>query len=445
MDDQIKPTPQPNSTAHQPPPSNNIAFRPLAGAINTNNQSNLNKSTTPESSATPDSPNFVKGHTVIPSSSPQIVTPDQSIPQKQIPTTPEASQVRTANPLFMSNEPTIPYQQSQPTISQAGPGQPQPVPTQPIAQQAPIAQPPQPAPIIDPTILQKKAVESQQLMNAAAQIEQKLVEKQELLTNLQKENQPHKDQLQTLNTESKTIGAVIQNLRQQFNNLDGNSLHVETMDEIQEKIKEKEQQSIQLESKINALHQSISQEQQLTNEVENYRQQIRELVQQQQKLQDVINEEEQKLNQITQQLNQQVQETQSRANQIKQLEEFLNEAILNTAHTPPTPETVKTAQFMNPNEIPVLTQKPNAVNGVVKDQNGRLLPDMVVMIKDAANHNLRAMKSNKLGQFVVTTPLVNGQYYIEVSKPGFTFAVVEVKLDGGILPPIEVIGHETTT
>lgn len=456
MDD-VNKQPEQN-TNNQPTNEDTKAPRvPLAGQIPTPGQPTLNARGLANAMTSPTTPGsvVVKGHTVL-ESSPIPTVPNVSSPTPVTPTPPQQEEIRSANPLFISNEPTIPYNSPSPT----------PQPTQPAPRSTPATPIPptdtrsvDPEPVIlaptpqyaiqkpDPALLQKKALEGEQLINAANQMQQKLAEKEALLNKLQEANQPHKNELQSLHTESKTIGAVIQNLRQQFNNLDPNegALQSQTIEELQQKIKEKEQQSIQLEGKINALHQSISQEQQLANEVENYRQQIRELVLQQQKIQEVINQEEQKLNEITRQLNQQVQETQNRANQIKQLEEFLNEAILNTAHQQPEPQAISRAQFMNPNEIPVLTQKPNAINGVVKDQNGKLLPDAVVMIKDAANHNLRAMKSNKLGQFVVTTPLVDGQYYIEVSKPGFTFTVVEVKLEGGVLPPIEVIGHETTT
>ena len=320
-------------------------------------------------------------------------------------------------------------------------------PTTPVSDQITRATPLN----IDPNYLVNKSKESQQLMQAAQELHSRLTEKEQQLNSMQLSTMPQKSELQSLHTEAKTINAVIQNLKSQFSNMMDNKEAINTqnnvtINDIQSKIQNKEEQSRQLDGKITSLKQSISQEQQLTKEVENYRQQIRELVTQQQKLQDVISDEENRLNLITQQLSRQAAETESLASQKKKLEEFLNEAILNTAHTPTKEQhDVTQAQFINPNEIPTLTQKPNAINGVVKDQNGKLVPDVVIMIKDAASHNLRALKSNKLGQFVVTTPLVDGQYFIESTKPGFTFQVVEVKLDGSVMPPIEVLGHETAT
>lgn len=87
---------------------------------------------------------------------------------------------------------------------------------------------------------------------------------------------------------------------------------------------------------------------------------------------------------------------------------------------------------------PAITNIPNVVNGIVKDKQGLLLPDVVIVVKDKDDIPARALKSNKVGQFAVSTPLPNGTYLIELEKDGYEFDIIEVKLKGDILAPIEI-------
>jgi hypothetical protein len=88
---------------------------------------------------------------------------------------------------------------------------------------------------------------------------------------------------------------------------------------------------------------------------------------------------------------------------------------------------------------PSLTKKPNVVSGIVKTKEGKLLPGVVVIIKNEQGRPVRAMKTNTLGQFITTTALEEGLYAIELSKNEYSFGSYEIKLTGNVLPTYEFI------
>lgn len=91
--------------------------------------------------------------------------------------------------------------------------------------------------------------------------------------------------------------------------------------------------------------------------------------------------------------------------------------------------------------LPNLPQTPNMVIGIVKDPQRKALPNIIITIKDKTNMPLRALKTNKLGQFVTATPLPNGTYYLEVEDPfkRYVFDIAEITLSGRVFLPIEII------
>jgi len=89
---------------------------------------------------------------------------------------------------------------------------------------------------------------------------------------------------------------------------------------------------------------------------------------------------------------------------------------------------------------PQLTTIPNVVNGIIKDGAGMLLTDVIIVVKDSVGNPVRALKSNKIGQFAISTPLPNGTYTMELENQGNEFDVVQIKLDGKLMPPIEIRG-----
>lgn len=101
------------------------------------------------------------------------------------------------------------------------------------------------------------------------------------------------------------------------------------------------------------------------------------------------------------------------------------------------PRVVK-AQAAAGKMAPSLTSAPNVINGVVKDSQGRLLYNVIIVVKDEAGQPVRALKSNKIGQFAISTPLPNGVYTMELEAPDKSFDIIEVDLGGKVLPPIEI-------
>lgn len=85
-----------------------------------------------------------------------------------------------------------------------------------------------------------------------------------------------------------------------------------------------------------------------------------------------------------------------------------------------------------------LTSFPNVINGIVLDSAGNYLDGVVVVIHDKEGLPVRALKSNKLGQFTGSTPLPNGTYTVELEKDNLTFDILQLQLEGKILPPLKI-------
>ncbi len=83
-----------------------------------------------------------------------------------------------------------------------------------------------------------------------------------------------------------------------------------------------------------------------------------------------------------------------------------------------------------------LTTFPNIINGVIKDSTGNYLEGVVTVIYDKEGLPVRALKTNKLGQFTGSTPLPNGTYTLELEKDNFNFDVLQIELTGQLLPPL---------
>lgn len=111
-----------------------------------------------------------------------------------------------------------------------------------------------------------------------------------------------------------------------------------------------------------------------------------------------------------------------------------------TPLSPPAPrEKVKVVIPVKPKQATVaLTTFPNVINGVVKDKQNNYLEGAVAVIYDKEGLPVRALKTNKLGQFTGSTPLPNGTYTLELEKDGFSFDVLQMELTGGVLPPLMI-------
>ncbi len=88
--------------------------------------------------------------------------------------------------------------------------------------------------------------------------------------------------------------------------------------------------------------------------------------------------------------------------------------------------------------LPNTPTVPNVINGIVKDPKGLLLSTVVIIVKDSKGDPVRAFKTNKIGQFALSTPVPNGVYTLELEKNGYEFDLIEVDVNGAIMQPIEI-------
>ena len=130
----------------------------------------------------------------------------------------------------------------------------------------------------------------------------------------------------------------------------------------------------------------------------------------------------------------------SQASNIRQqLDEVTKRDQINLAAVPPTKlkEKIRVVMSAKPKQIQAtLTSFPNIINGVVKDKTGNYLEGTVTVIYDKEGLPVRALKTNKLGQFTGSTPLPNSTYTLELEKDNFSFDVLQIELNGQVLPPL---------
>jgi predicted nucleic acid-binding Zn-ribbon protein len=283
-----------------------------------------------------------------------------------------------------------------------------------------------------------------------------LSEKETELKKVHQNNQAQNAQLGYLQTERNATDSMVKNLKQELTNMQNNTDDNTKLSHLQQQIAEKEKETERLRQEIDELTGGVDEKTKLMEDIENYRKQIQEFTEQQKKLQNIITVEEEKIRSLTDKVEQvQTNASQTKPEQFQKFEKILEEASQGPLQAAPAIEKPAIPQSKTVNArdleirdtrgIPVLTQVPNAVNGIVKDDQGKLITDAIIIIKDKLNHNLRALKSNPLGQFVAATPLPNGQYYIQAEKKGYVFDTIVADLTGEKLNPIEITGHVITT
>lgn len=107
----------------------------------------------------------------------------------------------------------------------------------------------------------------------------------------------------------------------------------------------------------------------------------------------------------------------------------------------PTVSVINTQAAAIKSGLPRLTTTPNVITGIIKDNTNNFLPAILVTVTNRENLPMRALKTNKLGQFAASTPLPNDVYIIEAEDPRgrFTFDRVQITLNGAVVPAIEII------
>jgi hypothetical protein len=96
------------------------------------------------------------------------------------------------------------------------------------------------------------------------------------------------------------------------------------------------------------------------------------------------------------------------------------------------------AQFSPDAAPPLPPSIPNTVVGQVIDPDGKIVESAILEIRDLAGRPVRALRSNKVGHFMVVTGLTNGQYDIITEKEGLVFPPLTFEAKGEIIPPIAV-------
>lgn len=91
-----------------------------------------------------------------------------------------------------------------------------------------------------------------------------------------------------------------------------------------------------------------------------------------------------------------------------------------------------------------LTSIPNIINGIITDAQGNYLENTIIVAHDRQGIPVRALKSNKLGQFITATPLPDGRYVLTTEKESLYFPSYEIELKGEVLPPIVISAQKAT-
>lgn len=89
--------------------------------------------------------------------------------------------------------------------------------------------------------------------------------------------------------------------------------------------------------------------------------------------------------------------------------------------------------------MPNMSDIPNVITGMIKDKEGKLMEGAIVEIQDENGNPVRVLKTNPLGQFKSSTPLINGKYLIVIEKEGLIFDRINVILDGKVLQSLKIV------
>lgn len=134
----------------------------------------------------------------------------------------------------------------------------------------------------------------------------------------------------------------------------------------------------------------------------------------------------------------------------RQIEEEETTTNNSTTGVSPTLQTndgmaYNTAQFSIDAAPPNPPTIPNTIVGQVMDSQGKIIEGAILEIKDIAGRPVRALRSNKVGHFMIVTSLDNGQYEISTDKEGYLFEPISFVADGKLIPPIAIKANTTTS
>lgn len=98
------------------------------------------------------------------------------------------------------------------------------------------------------------------------------------------------------------------------------------------------------------------------------------------------------------------------------------------------------ALFPNQSQIimPNPPDIPNLLSGIVLNTKNNIVPNVLIEIKNNDGQTLRALKTNKLGQFFTASPLENGDYIIHLESNDCNFDPIRFKAGGKPIPPFKI-------
>ncbi len=88
--------------------------------------------------------------------------------------------------------------------------------------------------------------------------------------------------------------------------------------------------------------------------------------------------------------------------------------------------------------FPSLPTQANLLIGMVHDRSHAIVANAIVEILDNSGNTVRAMKTNSLGQFYISSPLKAGIYTLETEKDGLSFPVYQFEAKDQVLDPIDI-------
>lgn len=105
-----------------------------------------------------------------------------------------------------------------------------------------------------------------------------------------------------------------------------------------------------------------------------------------------------------------------------------------------TENTTTTADVQTSTTLPFPKKPtiPNLVVGMVFNGNGNIVENAIIEITDTQDTPVRAVRTNAIGQFFISTPLADGEYFVKVEKEGILFPVSRLTLNGQLVDPLEI-------
>lgn len=123
-----------------------------------------------------------------------------------------------------------------------------------------------------------------------------------------------------------------------------------------------------------------------------------------------------------------------------ELQESRNYVQNQQTNQPLNSSSTQNATYNQDLPFPSLPTNPNKPVGMVLGPNNEILANAIIEIKNQGGAVVRAIKTNTLGQFFVTTPLSRGKYSLSAEKDGYVFQDQQLEIQDEVVQPIEIRG-----